>query len=74
MVNSYSKPGDTYSGGNQKLGSNLGNGSDSQYSGSTYGGAGNKDGSASKSAVDNAKSGSGGLYAEGGLVTRRNKK
>ena len=74
MVNSYSKPGDTYSGGNQKLGSNLGNGSDSQYSGSTYGGAGNKDGSASKSAVDNAKSGSGGLYAEGGLVNRRNKK
>lgn len=74
MVNTTADKGYTYSGGSDKIGSNLGNGTDSQYSGSTYGGAGNKDGSASKSAVDNAKSGSGGLYAEGGLVQKRKMK
>ena len=74
MVNTQSSVGTSYSGGSNKIGSNLGNGRDSQYSGSTYGGAGNKDGSASQSAKDNAQSGSGGLYAEGGYVTRRGKK
>ena len=75
MVNTSAQEGYTYSGGNQKMGSDLRRASsDDQYSGSSYSGTGNRDGSASKSAVDNAKSGSGGLYAEGGYVTKRKKK
>lgn len=71
MVGGGAPEGYTYSGGSARMGSDLPrSGSDEQYSGSNYGGAGNSDGSASRSARDNAQSGSGGLYFKGGLVTR----
>jgi hypothetical protein len=71
IVNGMSSAYDRNSGGNQRIGSNLGSGSENQ--GSSYGGAGNSDGSSSQSANDNAQSGSGGLYAAGGYVTRKKK-
>jgi hypothetical protein len=67
--------GYSYSGGSQKMGSNVPtNSSDSQYSGSTFGGAGDADGSTSDSAEDNAQSGTGGLYSKGGYITRKKMK
>lgn len=73
MLSSSASPGYTYSGGNAQLGSAMPSSSDDQYSGTSMGGAANADGTSSQSAVDNASSGTGGLYSKGGFITRRKK-
>ena len=72
---SNSGTGYTYQGGSDRMGSNLPtNTSDNQYSGTSLGGAANADGTPSDSAQDNAQTGSGGLYAKGGFISRKSMK
>lgn len=76
MVSGSDSTGRRISSGSDRMGANLPqrSSSDDQYSGTHLGGTANSDGTPSRSALDNTSSYSGGLYAEGGLVTRRKKK